>query len=87
MTFDPAVLAQYGLLGIILGWFMFVFSKKMDTHSAVISDLSKTILLDILSREAISESVRVQAQALMDRVASRPHFSVLSRARTTPTTE
>jgi hypothetical protein len=69
MSLDPNIFAQYGLLGIMLWWFAFRFEKRLDKHSEVVNNLSRSILLDVLSRDTLSERVREEAQNLLKQVS------------------
>ena len=71
MNFDPTIVAQYGLLGVVLVWFMFRFEKKLDVHTATITDLTKTLLLEVLSRESVTEHIKTQANEILTRVSAR----------------
>lgn len=65
---DYSSLLQLGVAGVMLAWFMFRLEKKMDAHTQVISDLAQSILLDVLSRDSLSDSTRRNAHDLMERV-------------------
>lgn len=69
-----AELAKLGILGIMLGWFMFRIEKKFSA----IDDLSRTILLDILSRP-VEERVRDEATRILETVnlRSREGFKIV----------
>ncbi len=64
-------LVQFGIAGVMLAWFMFRLEKKMDAHTQVIGDLAQSILLDVLSRDSLSDTTRRNAHELMERVTNR----------------
>lgn len=95
MTFDPTVFAQYGLLGIILAWFMWRLERKLDSIATVINDFTVASLLETLSRETLSDHLRSQATEILKRVSQKAHdayvirqaqahMQVSSPVRTTP---
>lgn len=43
LPITPDMLIQYGLLGIVLGWFMFRMEKKLDELTKAILDLKDAI--------------------------------------------
>lgn len=74
-SFNIDGIAQYGILGIVLGWFMFRVEKRLDRQTEVFNDLAKSIIIETLSRENITEEVRRQAQAVLDRTNARARTS------------
>lgn len=50
--------ANYGVLGVVLGWFMLRAEKWFARIYHQISSLNKTLLIDFLSRPGTSESAR-----------------------------
>lgn len=79
INLDPSILIQYGVLGIVLLWFMFRLEKKLDRHTSVINDLVESIALDVISRDHVSEHVKGRAEGILSRSAER--------ARSLPTSE
>jgi hypothetical protein len=71
MTIDPGIFAQYGVIGLMLWWFAFRLEKRLDRHSEIVNALSRSILLDVLSRDNLSERVRLEANTLLDQVQLR----------------
>lgn len=71
MTFDLAVFTQFGLVGVVLAWFMFRMEKILDSHTKTINDLTKTLLLEVLSREQLSDHLRAEANEVLQRVTAR----------------
>jgi len=65
---DPSVFAAYGLPGAIILWFALRAEKRLDNIAEVVRDLAKSILLDVVSRPAISEAVRDEAKQLIDKI-------------------
>lgn len=68
---DYSIFMQYGAIGVVLMWFMFRVEKRLDDHTSVISDLARSILLDVLSRDSLSDALRHEATEVMNRVAQR----------------
>lgn len=73
MPTDYSSFTQYGILGIVLLWFMFRMEKKMDNTAATINDLAKVMTLNILSRGDIQQHVRDEAEAILSRTNARAH--------------
>ncbi len=71
VSVDPTILAQYGIVGVVLLWFMLRFEKKMDKHTSVINDLVEAITLDVLSRDSVHEAARVRAERILERTQYR----------------
>jgi hypothetical protein len=71
MTFDPAIVVQYGILGVVLAWFMFRMERKIDLHTAVINDLVRTISMELISRPSVPPVIKDQANAVLDRANAR----------------
>ena len=71
MNIDPAIFAQLGVAGVMLYWFMVRFERKLDANTAVLVELSQAILLDVASRENISDRVRVEAHKLLEQSKQR----------------
>lgn len=71
MNFDPAIFVQYGILGVVLAWFMFRMERKIENHTAVINDLVRTISMDILARENIPDSIKSSATDVLQRANTR----------------
>lgn len=70
-SIDIAPFVQFGVLGIVLYWFMFRLEKRMDRHSATIDDLTRSITLEILCRSNITTEIRGKADEILDRVNQR----------------
>lgn len=53
MEFDPVIIYQYGLLGIMLAWFMFRTEKKLDESNKLLSELRSAVdnLAEIMMRK------------------------------------
>lgn len=69
-------LAKYGLLGAVLAWFMVRNEKSQDrvvVHLEKLehkmSGLSRTMLIEILSREGLSERAKRACHTELQRVA------------------
>lgn len=43
MTIDPNTLIQYGVLGVVLAWFMFRMEKKIEALTEAIQELKDVI--------------------------------------------
>lgn len=71
MTFNPEMIAQYGGLAVVLGWFMFRFEKKIDAHTSIINDLVAAITLETVSRPGTTPQVQLRAEELLKRSESR----------------
>lgn len=65
---DTSTVAQYGLPGIVLAWFMLRAEKRLGSIEDIVRDLTKSILLDVVSRPDASHSVREEAEKLMDKI-------------------
>lgn len=74
---DYSSLVQLGVAGVMLAWFMFRVERKMEDHTQVVNDLARSILLDVLSRDSLTDPLRREATDLMERVSrrqtNRPH--------------
>ncbi len=71
VAIDSTVIAQYGITGVVLLWFMLRFEKKMDKHTSVINDLVEAITLDVLSRESVHPGARARAEKILERTNYR----------------
>ena len=71
MNIDPNVFVQYGILGVVLAWFMFRVEKKMDAHTLVINDLVISNALAVLSRNDVPQPISDQASELLNRATAR----------------
>lgn len=72
---DSGVFVQYGIIGLILYWFMFRLEKKLDKHSSVLNDFTEIIAIDVLSRENLNGVVRTRAEKVLERTQARAHSS------------
>lgn len=71
LPMDPTTFAQYGLLGLVLAWFMLRLEKKIERHTAVINDLVEAITIEVLSRKDLHEGARTRAEHLLERTHYR----------------
>lgn len=80
VNIDPSAIfanySQYGLLGIMLYWFAVRFERRLEKHSDVISALSRSILLDVLSRPNLSPRVKEEVHELLEKVGRIPLSAV-----------
>lgn len=56
-SFDPVILANYGVLGFVVGWFMFRSEKTLKEITEALVQLDKTLVkvctkLDVEENEA-----------------------------------
>ena len=55
---DASKLGEYGLFGIILGWFMFRHDKRLAAIEHRMTGLNRTMLVEILSRPSTNPHTR-----------------------------
>lgn len=68
---DYAPLLQFGIAGVMLAWFMFRVEKRLEDHTGIIGDLAKSILIDVLSRDNVSNTLRHEAEQAKTRIDQR----------------
>lgn len=70
-TVTPGTLAQYGLPGLMIAWFALRAEKRLEAIETVIGTLAKTVLLDVVSRDATPEKVRKSAAEILEEIERR----------------
>lgn len=58
-------ITNFGALGIIAGWLMFRFERRIERIEASVDRVSRALMLELVGREATSPMVRRQAQQLL----------------------
>lgn len=58
---EPDSLARYGLLGVVLWWFMLKADKRLAGIEHKMEGLNRTMLIEILSRSGTSLAARQMA--------------------------
>ena len=66
---DPDTVARYGLLGLVLGWFMLKADKRLSGIESKMEGIQRTMLLDILSRPATSDRAKLECERELRRIA------------------
>ncbi len=70
-TVDPTTFAQYGIPGLVISWFALRAERKLDAIAGEIGILARTVLLDVVSRDASPEKVRKAANEILDEIERR----------------
>ena len=55
---DTETLAKYGLLGVVLAWFMWRADKRLGNIEHKITGLNRTLLIEMLGRIHLTENAR-----------------------------
>lgn len=67
-------LAQYGLLGIVLGYFMYQGTKlagEIRSLAHRIDGMTKALLMDLISRDSVGPHAREEAQRAIAKIQAR----------------
>lgn len=60
--FAPEALARYGLLGIVLGWFMLRTDKRLAGIEHKLTGLHRTMLIELLTRPNLPIAARSEVR-------------------------
>lgn len=71
MPVDLSPLLQLGAVGAILAFFLVQTNPRLERVERALDFLSRTMLLDIVSRENIPEVNRRQAQSMLKQMNSK----------------
>ena len=66
---DVELMTRYGLLGIVLGWFMLRADKRLAGIEHKMGGLNRTMLIEILSRENVSKQAKAECRRELRKVA------------------
>lgn len=65
MPVDLTPLLQVGAVGAILGWILVQTNPRLERVERALDFLSRTMLLDIVSRDGVPEVNKRQAQSML----------------------
>lgn len=65
---------QLGIAGAMLAWFMFRLEPRMNGMEDAVRELSRSILLDLVSRPGANPIVKTEANEMLERLGSKPPF-------------
>lgn len=68
---DPALVEKYGILGLVLAWFMLRADKRLAGIEHKIGGLNRTMLIEILSRPSTGEKARQACREELRKVDPR----------------
>lgn len=71
MPIDLTPLLQLGAVGAILAFFLVQTNPRLERVERALDFLSRTMLLDIVSRENIAEVNRRQAQSMLKQMNAK----------------
>lgn len=74
MVSEMNPLAQFGLLGIVLGYFMYQGTKLTAEIRGLahrIDGMTRALLMDMISRDSVGPATRAQAQAEIAKIEAR----------------
>lgn len=71
MPIDLTPLLQLGAVGAILAFFLIQTNPRLERVERALDFLSRTMLLDIVSRENIAEVNRRQAQSMLKQMNAK----------------
>lgn len=66
-----AQLTQFGVLGVVLAWFMFRTEARLKAIERTIDLLSNSILLKIISDEYINQATKERAKSLIAEIEQK----------------
>jgi hypothetical protein len=68
---DLTPLANVGAVGLILAWVLWQMNPRLDRIERAIDMNSRSILLDVVSRDNASDFVKKQAAAMLAQIEAR----------------
>ncbi len=66
-------LANVGVAGIVLGWFMFVVTPQLKGIESAIDRMSRAILILVIEMASSSVGAKTQAQTIIDEIKTAAH--------------
>lgn len=65
---EVSILYAYGPMGVILSWFMLRGEKLAARVTKELTEMRETLLLDIMSRDTVSDFVRETVQSKLNAI-------------------
>lgn len=64
-------LLQLGVAGVMLSWFMWRIEARLDRGERSIDRLTRSLLLDLVSRSDTTETLKLQARAILGEMPTK----------------
>lgn len=64
-------LLQLGVAGVMLTWFMWRIEARLDRGERSIDRLTRSLLLDLVSRSDTTETLKLQARAILGEMPTK----------------
>jgi hypothetical protein len=66
---SPTLMAQFGIAGVVLAWFMFRVERRMDDMRQALDRLTRAQMLTLLARPDVDEAIKSQVRSIMTEMA------------------
>lgn len=68
VAFDWGSLAEYGIIGVVLGWFLWKAEPRMRSMEAAIDRMTRGNMVMLMEIQRTTHEGKRQAQALIDEI-------------------